>query len=148
MKKQNKGFTLIELLVVIAIIGILASVVLVSLGSARQKGQDAKVQEQMANMRASAEIYASNKGSYGTFGAAACSAASTGSVFGDPDSGGAALVTSTVASSPGTYCVAAGTTWAMAAKLPSDSSTWWCVDSTGKSEKVTSTFPTATFSCP
>jgi len=55
MKRYTRGFTLIELLVVIAIIGILASVVLVSLQSARKKGNDSRVISDVQQMRTHAE---------------------------------------------------------------------------------------------
>ena len=58
------GFTLIELLVVIAIIGILASVVLASLNSARAKGADAAIKANLANMRAQAALFYDNSSSY------------------------------------------------------------------------------------
>lgn len=55
--KKNKGFTLIELLVVIAIIGILSSVVLASLNSARQKSRDAKRVADMKQLQLALELY-------------------------------------------------------------------------------------------
>ena len=55
MKKFTKGFTLIELLVVIAIIGILASIVLVSLNSARNKGKDARIISDVQQIRTALE---------------------------------------------------------------------------------------------
>lgn len=55
MKKFTRGFTLIELLVVIAIIGILASIVLVSLNSARNKGKDARVVSDVQQIRTALE---------------------------------------------------------------------------------------------
>jgi len=56
-KAGNKGFTLIELLVVIAIIGILSSIVLASLNSARDKGKDASIKGNLSSIRVEAELF-------------------------------------------------------------------------------------------
>ncbi len=60
--KYNRGFTLIELLVVVAIIGILSSVVLASLNSARSKARDAKRLSDMRQIQNALEMYYHDNG--------------------------------------------------------------------------------------
>lgn len=57
LKNRTQGFTLIELLVVIAIIGILSSVVLASLSTARQKSRDAKRISDLGQVQLALELY-------------------------------------------------------------------------------------------
>lgn len=64
--KSSKGFTLIELLVVIAIIGILSSVVLASLNSARVKGRDAKRVSDLSQVKLALELYFDSNRQYPT----------------------------------------------------------------------------------
>jgi general secretion pathway protein G len=68
--KTNKGFTLIELLVVIAIIGVLSSVVLSSLNSARAKSRDSKRKQDLISLRTALELYRSNNNAYPSTGGA------------------------------------------------------------------------------
>ena len=144
----KKGFTLIELLVVIAIIGILASIVLVSLNSARSKGGDAAVKENLASFRNQAELtYDSvSPGSYATVCAT-----------------GASMVTAAGTAGGGTaVCNANATNWAVASPLKSQNligastgTDYWCIDSAGVARLITDALPTgssagssAVYACP
>jgi prepilin-type N-terminal cleavage/methylation domain-containing protein len=165
MKKTlNRGFTLIELLVVIAIIGILASVILASLNTARAKGADAAAKEDLDNSRAQAQLYYdSNTNSYG----GVCTALSTATPGGIKDlitdagskesaplgAGNAIVPTNTVtachdtASSPTTL---GG--WAAETPLHSYGTAaapaYWCVDGTGTSKQDATALPTNQITCP
>ncbi|MCD5382473.1 MAG: type II secretion system GspH family protein [Candidatus Pacebacteria bacterium] len=116
---SKRGFTLIELLVVIAIIGILASVVLASLNTARDKGADAAAKSSLNNIRAQAEIVYddASPNSY----AAVCT-------DGNVDAG---LDAATNAISGETAdCFDVADSWAAGIVL-SDGTEYYCVDSTG-----------------
>jgi type II secretion system protein G len=62
--KNRKGFTLIELLVVIAIIGILATIVLVSLNAARQKARDTRRIGDLRQVALALEMYYDDNSKY------------------------------------------------------------------------------------
>ena len=63
-RRGEKGFTLIELLVVIAIIGILATIVLVSLNTARKKARDVRRVSDLRQMALALEMYYDTAGGY------------------------------------------------------------------------------------
>jgi len=132
---MKKGFTLIELLVVIAIIGILSSVVLASLNTARNKGSDAAIQTDISGIRTQAQLYSNANGnSYGTNSAFESNCAATDNLFGDAiilrqvqaadaANGTAGTVTCNVAAN--------GTAYAVSAELVGTPGTYYCIDSTG-----------------
>ena len=67
-KAKNQGFTLIELLVVIAIIGLLSSVVLASLNSARMKARDAQRKANVDQVKLALDLYLSTYNDYPSIG--------------------------------------------------------------------------------
>lgn len=62
--KKNKGFTLIELLVVIAIIGLLSTLAVVALDSAREKSRDSKRVTDIRQIQTALELYFSDEEQY------------------------------------------------------------------------------------
>lgn len=136
----NKGFTLIELLVVIAIIGILASVVMVSVSSARAKGADAAIKANLDGIRKEADLFYDDElrgnGGYGGVFAAATCAATSGTLFEDAKIAEQYTVAATVSGLPAN-CVSDDDEWAVAVPLKSDPAIAWCVDSAGAAKEVT-----------
>jgi type IV pilus assembly protein PilA len=144
MNKTNKdnkeGFTLIELLVVIAIIGILSSVVLASLNTARTKGQDASVKSNLDSVRTQAGVYWDTNKSYNPIGASIagtdCGASASqpaNTMLADQNIARALSATKSV-SGAALYCnlKTDGQEYAIAARLPSGG--WWCTDSVASAQ--------------
>ncbi|MEK7623553.1 MAG: prepilin-type N-terminal cleavage/methylation domain-containing protein [Patescibacteria group bacterium] len=66
MTKNKRGFTLIELLVVIAIIGLLSTLAIVALSSAREKARDAKRLSDLRQIQTALELYYTDNNNYPT----------------------------------------------------------------------------------
>lgn len=129
----NRAFTLIELLVVISIIGALASIVIGSLNTARDKAADTAIKSNMNHMRAQTNIYFSD---YGHYGSKVESTDCEDGIFADPVINTA--ITESVAKNGGEEadCVSSGPganadSWAISVPLKTDTGDTWCVDSQG-----------------
>ncbi|HUY62403.1 MAG TPA: type II secretion system protein [Candidatus Paceibacterota bacterium] len=147
---MRRGFTLIELLVVIAIIGILSAVVLASLNTAREKGNDAAVQSNLSTIRSQAEIYFDGNGyHYGTNASTESNCAAADNMFSDPTIH-SAIASADAANGPGSIVCnvsANGTAYAVSAELTATSNSW-CIDSESVGKYEPSPLTSAETACP
>lgn len=141
--RNQRGFTLIELLVVIAIIGILSSVVLASLNTARNKGADAAVKSNLAGARAEAELFYDSQTTASYTGVCV---ATGSSVIGDNVQ--AALNAAGDAGTLANRCGTNGTAWAAWSTLKTSTTKAYCVDSTGAAKELSSLPAGAINACP
>jgi hypothetical protein len=118
----------------------LAAIILASLGTARSKGNDSKVEEQLHNMQEAAELYNNNnKFSY----TGMCGVAST-------DTSGLYSLEQASAWPNGSVptCRVTTSSYIIYETLSSNTSEQWCVDSNGRAALETSAISTTATACP
>ncbi len=145
--KLTRGFTLIELLVVIAIIGVLSSVVLASLNTARSKGNDAAIQANLSTVKTQSQLYFDSNNSYGT-GTTVLGDCTAGDIadtlFLDTTIQNVIAAVEVENSTGSVMCNSTPTAYLMYSPLVTTAGTGWCVDSTGFSGSIASAPTTGT----
>lgn len=151
MKNSPKrGFTILELLVVVGLIALLATVVMVALSSARNKGKDANIKSNLANARNQAELFFSTN----TMNPNSYTGVCTNGVVGGATAIGSYVLAAAQAKGLSSYvdnwtfpprsisgdlvsakCNATSDAWAAEVPLTT-SGQMWCVDSTGTATQV------------
>ncbi|MEK7471558.1 MAG: prepilin-type N-terminal cleavage/methylation domain-containing protein [Patescibacteria group bacterium] len=145
--RNSKGFTLLELLVVVALIGLLTTIVVASLTSARNKGGDAGVKSNLRNAIPQGEIFFNTNTVVPNSYTNVCTIGSTNGAIAV-----GAFILAAAKTNGYTYTATAGTdmdvvgststatcndsssAWATQVPLKSaGANQMWCVDSTGKS---------------
>jgi prepilin-type N-terminal cleavage/methylation domain-containing protein len=143
----QRGFSLIEILMVIAIIGILSTVITISTISARNKGIDAAIKENLHTIRNQAELRHSTMGTYGTAVAVQGTAITTAPAYNA--SGANFLISDQQANNAlreaidkgdaAYYAIGVnGQSWAVSVAVKSVPG-FWCVDAQGNGKVVTTT---------
>lgn len=124
---RKAGFTLIELLVVIAIIGIIATVIMTFLFSARDKSKDSSIKQELNHLRTQASLYQAVHGEFEPINGNCNDGMFADEKIrpllenADPDNN---------------LCWSSGSKFIVAVPLKSDSTKLWCVDSSNNSRQI------------
>ncbi len=126
---KEKGFTIIELIVVIAVIGLLTTVVLAFLSSAKAKSADSSVKASMVQIRTQAELYYNANQNFTNM----CTSGAPGiaTILSQATSTGGGPTGSIT-----NYCVGSASNWSVYSRLKTGG--YWCVGSSGVAKTAVS----------
>ncbi len=145
---RQSGMTLVELLIVITIIGVLSTIILSSISTARARAYDSKVKQQLWSFRSAAEIYfnSQNPVNYGPV-VPVCNAGIFAEMSPNLGSPAIYIAASNLPLNTVTVCGSSGSAYAVKASLYSGNE-YWCVDSRGSAKLVAGSIGISVTACP